>query len=170
MQYNNTLYNELYNLSEREISKNFEFLGEGVARKVYSIDNKNVIKVAKGIDGLYQNSIENYIYNKVNKDLSIYLCPVVYFKPKMLIMRKAIPLSSFIYHNNLSIHDILNHKNTFYDLENMSKKYYLYFNDIIQARSWGILNNKCVLIDYGCPNKNGVEFYTKLFNKQAKIK
>ena len=67
-------------------------------------------------------------------------------------------LSNSIFFNNM-----ISSKNTLHILNNMSKKYYLYFNDIIQTSSWGILNNKCVLIDYGCPNKKGVEFYSKLF-------
>jgi hypothetical protein len=164
MEYKDNFYKGLYNLSEKEIERNFEFLGQGIARKVYSIDNLNVIKMAKGLDGYYQNSIENYIYKHADSNLLNYLCPIFFFKTRMLIMRKAIPISEFMYHNNIHINSILSSRNTLYDLKNMSKKYYLYFNDIVQTRSWGILNNKCVLIDYGCPSKQGVDFYTKLFH------
>ena len=165
MKYNDNLYNSLYNLSEDEIDRNFEFLGQGIARRVYSIDNQYVVKVAKGMDGYYQNSIENHVYEHADSNLLNYLCPIVFFKPRMIIMKKAIPLSRFMYYNDISMDNILGRKNTFNDLKSMSKKFHLYFHDFVQPSSWGILNNKCVLVDYGCPSKHGVDYYTKLYHK-----
>lgn len=87
------LLHELLPLSDRQISKHFMFLGEGIARKVYAINDNYVMKVSKGIDGYFQNNVENYVYNTVEEDLLKYLCPILAFNSRILIMQRAMPLS-----------------------------------------------------------------------------
>lgn len=51
---------------------------------------------------------------------------------------------------------------TFYqDILAISKTFYLSKDDIRATSSWGILNREKVLIDYGCPSKQGYVFYKK---------
>jgi len=42
-------------MSDTKIAKKYKFLGEGICRKVYSINEDYVVKVAKIDDGQYQN-------------------------------------------------------------------------------------------------------------------
>ncbi|MBW9159034.1 hypothetical protein [Clostridium tagluense] len=90
------LFKNICNLSNQEIAKKYIFLGEGICREVYSISEAYVVKVAKIDDGRYQNRVENYVYTHATKHLIKYLCPIVWFEPDRIIMRRAIPLSSLI--------------------------------------------------------------------------
>ena len=70
-----SLFKNICNMSDKEIAKKYKFLGEGICRKVYSINEDYVVKVAKVDDGEYQNRVENYVYTHASKNLIKYLCP-----------------------------------------------------------------------------------------------
>ena len=73
------VFEKIYSLSDRQIAKKYKYLGEGISRKVYAIDENYVVKVSKNSDGIYQNRIEHYVYTHVDKNLKKYLCPIVCF-------------------------------------------------------------------------------------------
>ncbi|GIM27663.1 hypothetical protein CPJCM30710_03290 [Clostridium polyendosporum] len=149
----------LYTLSFKDFENKYTFLGEGIARKVYALDDNYVLKVAKNDDGYYQNFVENYVYSHSNKHLKNYLCPIIYYSPKILIMKRAIPLKSLLKITRSDFMVILKQKNMLNDMHELIDRFLLYSNDIFTPRSWGIIDNKYYLIDYGCTNDLGDEYY-----------
>jgi len=158
------LFYDLTLLSNRQIEKKFLFFGEGIARKVFAVNDDYVIKIAKGIDGLFQNQVEYYVYKNVNNALLSYLCPIVAFDTRILLMKRAVPISKYNHSKKINLNSIREEKNSADDLNYLTDRYYLYHNDIVSSSSWGKLNNKNVLIDYGCTSLAGDRYYGKLFN------
>jgi hypothetical protein len=153
------LFYNIYNMDIKEISKRFQFLGEGISRAVFAVNDDYVIKVAKGREGLYQNKVEKYVFTHSGKDLRKYLCPIIWFKPDMLVMPRAVPLSFFTSKKYLDIKKIRSEPEAFEDLKLLTKRFYLFYEDIVSVSSWGLLDNKPVLIDYGCTNERGDIYY-----------
>jgi len=145
-------------LSNKKLSKSFLYLGEGAARIVYALNNDLVIKVPKNKFGIFQNGIESYIFNHAEERFKKYLCPVIRFQPELLVAVRAIPIDD--YKEYLNCLRIFCGNIAFYeDILTISKTYYLAKDDIRATSSWGILNGEKVLIDYGCPSRQGHEFY-----------
>ena len=146
-------------MSVKEIKNNFMFLGEGISREVYAINEEYVIKIAKGKEGLYQNKVEKFVFMHCGKKLKKYLCPIICFRKDRLIMPRAIPLTSLTADKYLDIRRIREDKNTYKDLMFLTNRFYLFYDDIISVSSWGILDGNPVLIDYGCTNERGDIYY-----------
>lgn len=129
---------------------------------VFALDDNLVIKIPKNSFGLYQNKIENFIYDNSEEYLKKYLSPVLKFEFELLIAKRAIPIDDDReYLNSLRI---FCGSVTFYqEILDLSQKYYLSKDDIRATSSWGILDGTKVLIDYGCPSKRGYIFYNKMF-------
>jgi len=157
---NKILFRNICKLSNKQIAMKYSFLGEGISREVYSINENYVIKVAKIDDGSYQNKVENHVYTHATKDLVKYLCPIVWFEPNRIIMRRAIPLSTLIRDQYIDFKTIRPEKESYDDLNKLINNYMLLAEDIFSTSSWGIYNNKKVLIDYGCTTYFGDAFYT----------
>ncbi|MBZ9686702.1 hypothetical protein G9F72_010235 [Clostridium estertheticum] len=158
------MFKNICNLSNSEIAQRYTFLGEGLCREVYSINDDYVVKVAKLDDGSYQNRVENHVYTHATKDLLKYLCPIVWFKPNRIIMRRAIPLSSLIKDKYIDLKTIRPEKESYADLNKLTNNFMLLADDIISTSSWGIYNNENVLIDYGCTSYLGDTLYTLFYN------
>jgi len=158
------LFKNMCKLSSKEISKRYEFIGEGMCREVYSINDDYVVKVAKINGGRYQNAIENHIYTHASKKFIKYLCPIVWFEPDKIIMKRAIPLSNLIKDKYIDLKTIRTEEESYCDLTKLIKKFILDPNDIISTSSWGFYNNETVLIDYGCTTYLGDAFYTTFYN------
>ena len=154
------LFKRICKMSDKEIASKYEFLGEGICRKVYSINEDYVVKVAKIDDGEYQNRVENHVYTHATKDLIKYLCPIVWFQPNRIIMRKAIPLTSLIKDKYIDPRTIRPEKDSYAALNKLTKNFLLYPEDILSTSSWGIYNDETVLIDYGCTTYLGDAFYS----------
>lgn len=154
---------KLCDLNENEICKRYKYMGEGISRKVFAIDENYVIKIAKDQDGYYQNKVEQYVYTNVSEHLRKYLCPLILFTPKSIIMKRAVPLSEIFKDKTINIKTIRQEKTTRRDLNYLAKKYYLYYSDIIDTSSWGKLEDKNVLVDYGCTSEEGDFYYSLLF-------
>lgn len=135
-------------LSKKKLSSTFEYLGEGAARMVFALNNELVIKVPKNEFGVIQNDMENYIYNHVEERFRQYLCPVVKYHPDLMISARAIPIdSNREYFSNLRI--FCGSTSFYQDILALSKEFYLSKKDIKATSSWGILNERKVIIDYG---------------------
>lgn len=80
-----------------------------------------------------------------------------------MIAKRAIPINDDTeYLNSLMI---FCGSVTFYqDILDLCQKYYLSKVDIRATSSWGILDGNKVLVDYGCPNKQGYRFYKKVID------
>ena len=142
-----------------EINAKFLFLGEGISRVVFAIDDNYVIKVSKGREGLYQNRVENYVYTHAKAEFRKYLCPIIWTKPDVIVMPRAIQLSSLTSEKYIDIKTIRPEISAKRDLLHLAKRFYLYYNDIKSVSSWGIVNNIAMLIDYGCTNEEGDRYY-----------
>lgn len=155
----------LSQLSFKDLTKKYTFLGEGIARRVYALNDDYVIKVAKNDDGYYQNFVEHYVYSNANKNLKKYLCPIVYYSPKIILMKRAKPLKSFLKINRSDFMVILKRTNMIDDMNELIDRFLLYPNDIFTPRSWGMIDDKYYLIDYGCTSDTGDAYYDMiLFN------
>jgi hypothetical protein len=153
------LFYRIYNMNFSEISNRFEFLGEGISRAVFAINNDYVVKVAKGREGLYQSKVEKYVFTHCGKDLRKYLCPILWFKPDMLFMPRAIPLSKLTTQKYLDLNKLTSNKNAYSDIMYITNRFHLFQEDIISVSSWGIVDNAAVLIDYGCTSEEGDRYY-----------
>jgi len=157
------LFTNLYKLKTEDFDLNFKLLGEGISRKVYALDDKYVIKVAKEKEGIYQNNVEHYVYTHIKFNLKKYLASIACFKPNLIIMERAVPISNTITDEYINVFNFYNDTNFFKDLCYLADKYYLFYEDLISSSSWGIINDKYVLIDYGCTSPFGDMFYDMEF-------
>ena len=115
------LFKNICAMSKKEIAKKYAFIGEGMCREVYSIDEDYVVKVAKKDGGRYQNRIENHVYTHADKHLLKYLCPIVWFEPDRIIMRRAIPLSNYTKDQYIDLKTIRTEKESYDDLNKLNK-------------------------------------------------
>ncbi|MGL5634616.1 MAG: hypothetical protein ACRDDL_06105 [Sarcina sp.] len=151
---------KLNNYSMKTLKKKFKFLGEGIARKVFSIDDKYVIKVAKNDDGYHQNFVERFIYANSPEELKKYLCPIYYSNDRIIIMAKATPYNKIIgKHIFVNPRDFRNEEYVVEDLKKLISTFHLYTEDIFAARSWGVINGEFFLIDFGCTSDFGDMYY-----------
>ena len=130
---------------------------------VFAINNDLVIKIPKDKFGFYQNKIENYVYQHAENRFKRYLCPIIWFQPEMLVAKRAMPLNDD--KEYLSSLVAFCGSVTFYqDILDLSKTFYLSKDDIRATSSWGIIDGEKVLIDYGCPNRQGYSFYKTIIH------
>ncbi|MGL5245419.1 MAG: hypothetical protein ACRC7R_09630 [Sarcina sp.] len=154
--------NELCNMSIKNFNKNFKFLGEGISRRVYKINDSLVIKVAKGEDGIYQNYVENYVFNKCSNKYKKYLCPVLYYKNRILIMPKAEPYLNIFRERFIDLSSLRDEISVKEDIFTLSIEFMLFLEDLYSPSSWGMINYNYYLIDYGCTSNTGDIVYEKL--------
>ena len=147
--------------------KNLIFLGEGISRLTFALNDYLVLKVAKSPDGLMQNFIENYIYNSCGNNFRKYLCPVIFCNNKYLIMLRALPYINIYNKEFIDIKDLRNDENLESNIMLFANTIDLFKNDLKKTSSWGILNNEYYLIDYGCNNPSSDEFYKNLMLNNA---
>lgn len=163
MELNKDTINRLNNTSLRKFKRDYEFLGEGIARMVFSLNDKFVVKVAKNQDGYHQNFVERFVYSNCPAKIKKYLCPIIYSNSRIIIMAKAVP-----YNKILRKHAIINPENlreedsVLEDLDYLVNEFHLYEKDIFSSRSWGIINGNFYIIDFGCTSDYGDMFYDNL--------
>ena len=136
----------------------YKYLGEGSSRKVYDLNNGYVVKIAKNMAGVEQNRI---VYKISEEDNSEILARVVQASKRynFIIMRKAKKVR-----NIYDIWDYFNVKNRmeFFNLPELKKlksNYNLLLNDLNKKSSWGIIDGKPVIIDYGFTKRIKERYY-----------
>ncbi|MDO4534239.1 MAG: hypothetical protein Q4B63_00335 [Clostridium perfringens] len=147
------------------LKKNLLFLGEGISRLVFALNDYFVLKVAKSSDGLMQNFIENYVYINSSNTLKKYLCPVIFYNKRYLIMLRTIPYLNIYNDKFIDISKLRDEATAEKDILLLANNFDLFKDDLEKISSWGILNNQCYLIDYGCNNPSSDEFYNNLIIK-----
>lgn len=130
-----------------------KILGAGYGRVVIEENNKTVIKKYLSEYGKYQNQTEYYIYMHASDEQKEIICPVIDLKDGILEMYKAKPLDR-LYPELKTIQEYYNvtalYKLPFWDkLKSLMDDFNLARGDIEKLSSWGLFNNKIVLIDYG---------------------
>jgi len=120
-------------------------IGEGSGRKVYDLGNGYVLKEPYSETGLQQNETELHVYNNAIQ-FREYLCPTFKGNDHCNTMIKVdlITLEEFnLIKTNPKIIEVLS-----YLYENFGLN-----DDINHYKSWGKLNGKYVLLDYGYTNE-----------------
>lgn len=158
------LTKEFDNMSTKTIRMKYPFLGEGIARKVYALDDDNVIKISKGIDGIHQNSVENYIYTNCSQDIKSILCPIEYFNKKYIIMKRALPMSLYTRNRYVDVSNLNGYRHLKNIIYSLVKEFHLLEEDLFSATSWGFINDNLFLIDYGCTSNFGDLYYDFIFS------
>lgn len=161
------LFENLYSVDRHSLrhnlkDNNYKFLGQGASRMVYEFDENFVIKISKNRTGKYQSRTENYIFNDIDEKYKKYFCPIVWYKENMIVMRKALPFTEMLGVSRGNIFEFTNIKpdsEFFQTLKKIAKHYDLLYPDIKTISSWGILDKKPVLIDYGCTNRLYDEYF-----------
>ncbi|WP_315076759.1 hypothetical protein [uncultured Clostridium sp.] len=126
----------------------YRYIGSGSSRKVFDLGNGYVIKVAKNRAGIAQNKSE---YKISSNDYSDLFAKVIKASNNfnLLIMQKAIKIYNISYvlkyFNVRSKNQLLNSK----ELQNIKRNYNLLLSDLGRKSSWGIINGRPVIIDYG---------------------
>lgn len=154
----------LDSFSNNDFKKHFKFLGEGIARRVYALNDNLVVKVAKNNpDGYHQNFVEEYIYYNSPGYIKRYLCPIYYCTDRIIIMRRALPYNKYLNKNSyINLREIRDEPSVVKDIEDLVSDYYLFRSDIFSSRSWGIVNDSFYLIDFGCTSNFGDSYYDTL--------
>ncbi|MDD3223832.1 MAG: hypothetical protein PHX70_03835 [Clostridium sp.] len=149
------LFEDLYLWDNKKLKKEYEFLGQGASRIAYGIDDNYVIKISKNRTGKYQCKTEHFIYNDLKPEYKKYFCPVIWYKPGMIAMMRANSFTKILGIKHGSIFDYTTIKRNsvfFKNIKKIASHYDLLYPDIKTISSWGILDDKPVLIDYGCTN------------------
>ncbi|MCX0396669.1 hypothetical protein LI014_04630 [Clostridium perfringens] len=155
----NILMKYLSNLPMKEYKKKFTFLGEGIARKVFALNKNLVVKVAKGEDGLHQNFVESYIFKNAPYNLKRYLCPVLLYNKRILIMPRADVFPNIRRKTFVDLKKLREESSIEEDICDLGEKYFLFKEDLYVHSSWGIINDNYYLIDYGCTSCEGDLYY-----------
>ena len=144
----------MYNLQRGK----YKYIGAGSSREVFDLSNGYVIKVAKNKAGIEQNKVEYKISNDDNFDI---FAKVIYAisNYKYLIMKKAKKVKSINYvWRYFDVYD----RDDFYNLyviRSVKHKYNLVLNDLARVSSWGIIDGKLQIIDYGFTKEVKERYY-----------
>jgi len=134
------------------------YIGSGSGRKVFDLGNGYVIKVAKNAAGIAQNKSEYKISS--NDDSNLFAKVIKVSNDfSLLIMQKADKIYDFSYvwkyFNVTSEKEFFNSK----QLQNIKRNYNLLLDDFARKSSWGIINGRPVIIDYGFTKEVAERYY-----------
>lgn len=136
----------------------YKYIGEGSSRKVFDLNNGYVIKIAKNRAGVEQNKMEYYI--STSDDTGLFAKVVQASNNyNFIIMRRATRIGDISY-----VWRYFNVKNKIEflrlpELQKIKNKYNLLLNDLNRESSWGLINGKIVIIDYGFTRKVRDRYY-----------
>lgn len=139
----------------------YQYIGSGSGREVFDLGNGYVIKVAKNKAGIAQNKSEYKISSYDDSDL---FAKVIQASDdfSLLIMQKANKISNilyvFSYFNVKSKRELMRSK----ELQNIRRTYNLLLDDLSRKSSWGIINERPVIIDYGFTREVAERYYYSL--------
>jgi hypothetical protein len=136
----------------------YRYIGSGSCREVFDLGNGYVVKVAKNIAGIAQNESE---YNISYYDKSGLFAKVIDASNNfnLLIMEKADKIYDIFdvlrYFNVRSKRELLNLK----ELQNIKRSYNLLLADLERKSSWGMIDGRPVIIDYGFTKEVRERYY-----------
>ena len=136
----------------------YKYIGSGFSREVFDLSNGYVIKVAKNKAGIEQNKTEFKISN--NDDFDIFADIIFAMSNyKYVVMEKAEKIKSINYvWRYFNVYS----KNEFSKLSlirNIKYKYNLLVSDLVKVTSWGIINRRLQIIDYGFTREVKDKYY-----------
>lgn len=155
----------------------YKYLSSGTSRKVYDLNNEYVIKIAFNIYGIYQNQSEVRLCKQYyDSDL---ILPIVEYSNLWVIQKKVLPITketSILFKElydvsfekicllikcvcqHLKQHKIKYYYENINEFAHSIEKFLvstntLFFIDYCKYDSWGYLNGKIYIIDYGMDNE-----------------
>lgn len=140
---------------------NLEYLGIGGGRVVYK-KGYYVYKFVISENGDLQSEMESKISSDMIHPM---LCPTMYSSYGVNVMPYVEMIEGFS--DKDDINDVFKQEDNYEELmESWNKlfsvlinEYNLYSEDVIKVTSWGKLNDKFVLFDYGCTNETFYNHY-----------
>lgn len=136
----------------------YKYIGSGSCREVFDLGNGYVVKVAKNIAGIAQNESE---YNISHYDNSGLFAKVIDVSDNfdLLIMEKAERI-----YNIFDLYRYFNVRNKrqlfrLRELRNISRNYDLILADLDRLSSWGMIDGRPVIIDYGFTEEVSERYY-----------
>jgi len=167
-------FTQLTKFSDRKkyADENFKIIGKGTGRYVYDINNDFVLKLAKNNKGIEQNKTEINIsksgkYNDITANIVEYDNNGLY-----LIQQKAhrITEQGFKYITGLQLQGFLYYLRHNKEWDGGNVKFYNKVNslvdtfqldrfDIANENSWGIINDKVIIVDYGLDMNTARKLY-----------
>lgn len=133
-----------YNLREGM----YRYIGSGSGRRVFDLENGYVVKVEKNRKGIAQNQVEYEIALADQTNIFAKI-PNASMDYRFLIMEKAERMRNFSY--IFMYFNVRNYRELFYlePIRYNLNKYNLVPQDLARITSWGIINGRPVIIDYG---------------------
>lgn len=123
-------------------------LGSGSGRIVFDLMNGYVVKVGKNRKGIVQNEAEYKISRQYQTNIIANIMAVSY-DFRYLIMEKAEKVPSMFdvmsYFNARSMNEVLER----YEIKVLINRFDLVARDLERKSSWGIVQGRPVIIDYG---------------------
>lgn len=135
-------------ISQNVSKRKYRLIGSGSGRLVFDLDNGYVVKVAKNRKGVAQNKAEYKIASMNNTDLFAEISAIS-DNYNYLIMEKADKIKSIAeiwdYYQVRSNHELFKLDN----FKDIGMKYNLLYGDLCRKSSWGFVNKRPKIIDYG---------------------
>lgn len=147
-------------------------IGSGTSRRVYRLNSKQVIKVAKSDWGYTQNASEcdtfnTYgglgLFNEITNNAKCYL---------WVIQPLATPLSidDTRFKQIVDVVDCVKYSKEYFGNDELMQKLYAFLvktewkflEDVSKHSSWGIVNGDLKMIDYGMNNEAYKEYFGEL--------
>jgi hypothetical protein len=136
----------------------YRYIGSGSSRDVFDLENGYVIKVAKNRAGIAQNKSE---YDISEYDDSGLFAEVVQVSNdfKLLIMEKADKIYSMSvvwkYFNVRGKNALFHLK----EMQDIKRDFNLLLDDLERKSSWGMINGRPVIVDYGFTSEVRQRYY-----------
>lgn len=165
---------DLLNIKSESVFKNacrdnLKHLGSGVGRDVYKLNSKQVIKVARCDMGYAQNASEidtfnTYkgleLFNEITNSAKCYLWVI---QPLATILRA----DDTRFKQIVDVVDCIKYSKEYFGNDEFMQKLYAFLidtewkflEDIIKPDSWGIIDGKLRMIDYGMNNEAYKEYF-----------
>lgn len=126
----------------------YAFLGAGSGRKVFDLGGKYAVKAARNKKGIAQNKTEYELFTSGVPD---FFARVIAVSDgfEFLIMEKAEKLADF---SVVLKHFNVKNQRELFRLEafrRIPRSYGLLPDDLVRKDSWGLINGKPVVVDYG---------------------
>ncbi len=136
------------NISQEIRKQHYPLIGKGSGRYVYDLGNGYVAKRARNRRGIAQNQAEYQIYKSCHSDLLARI-HTVSDRYEYVIMEKADKINSM--KEVWDYYHVPNGQEFFRTamFQNVACKHKLLSGDLYRITSWGKINGKPVIIDYG---------------------
>lgn len=137
----------------------YRYIGSGSCRDVFDLGNGYVVKVARNMAGVAQNKSECKISYGDNSSL---FAKVVQASNdfRLLIMEKAEKINNisyiFRYFNVRNEKELVNLE----ELQRIKRYHNLVLGDFERKSSWGKINGRPVIIDYGFTKEVSEKYYS----------